>query len=108
MYRQHHGKTPVRRHSDPILIEDETLAHLKIVIATKLRRQESFTATIPMRPRRKRDVRFISKFSLARRPQGTWCPPRSPYQGQTPRHANATPFAPFRRPHTGDRETPRG
>lgn len=31
--------------SDPILIEDETLAHLKIVIATKLRRQESFMMT---------------------------------------------------------------
>lgn len=31
--------------SDPILIEDSTLAHLKIVIATKLRRQESFMMT---------------------------------------------------------------
>jgi len=31
--------------SDPILIEDATLAHLKIVIATKLRRQESFMMT---------------------------------------------------------------
>ncbi|PRB17234.1 hypothetical protein [Microbacterium sp. MYb62] len=31
--------------SDPILIEDVTLAHLKIVIATKLRRQESFMMT---------------------------------------------------------------
>jgi hypothetical protein len=31
--------------SDPILIEDTTLAHLKIVIATKLRRQESFMMT---------------------------------------------------------------
>ncbi|WP_314649420.1 hypothetical protein [uncultured Microbacterium sp.] len=31
--------------SDPIVIEDETLAHLKIVIATKLRRQESFMMT---------------------------------------------------------------
>ncbi|GAA2935232.1 hypothetical protein GCM10010458_18730 [Microbacterium luteolum] len=31
--------------SDPILIEDKTLAHLKIVIATKLRRQESFMMT---------------------------------------------------------------
>lgn len=31
--------------SDPILIEDETLAHLKIVISTKLRRQESFMMT---------------------------------------------------------------
>lgn len=27
----------------PILIDDRALAHLKIVIATKLRRQESFT-----------------------------------------------------------------
>lgn len=27
----------------PIIIEDRTLAHLKVVIATKLRRQESFT-----------------------------------------------------------------
>lgn len=35
--------------SDPILIEDATLAHLKIVIATKLRRQESFMMT--WRPR---------------------------------------------------------
>jgi len=31
--------------SDPILIEDVTLSHLKIVIATKLRRQESFMMT---------------------------------------------------------------
>lgn len=31
--------------SDPILIEDATLAHLKIVISTKLRRQESFMMT---------------------------------------------------------------
>ncbi|AZH77501.1 MULTISPECIES: hypothetical protein [Microbacterium] len=31
--------------SDPILIEDTTLAHLKIVVATKLRRQESFMMT---------------------------------------------------------------
>lgn len=29
--------------TDPIHIEDRALAHLKIVIATKLRRQESFT-----------------------------------------------------------------
>ncbi|MDQ4215589.1 hypothetical protein [Microbacterium capsulatum] len=29
--------------SDPIRIEDRTLAHLKVVIATKLRRNESFT-----------------------------------------------------------------
>ncbi|MFK3676781.1 hypothetical protein ACI2IP_03585 [Microbacterium sp. NPDC090218] len=31
--------------SEPILVEDATLAHLKIVIATKLRRQESFMMT---------------------------------------------------------------
>ncbi|GAB3600557.1 DUF7882 family protein [Microbacterium tumbae] len=31
--------------SDPIPIEDVTLAHLKVVIATKLRRQESFMMT---------------------------------------------------------------
>jgi hypothetical protein len=29
--------------NDPIHIEDRALAHLKVVIATKLRRQESFT-----------------------------------------------------------------
>lgn len=29
--------------SEPVLIEDRALAHLKIVIATKLRRNESFT-----------------------------------------------------------------
>ena len=29
--------------SDPIEIEDRALAHLKVVIATKLRRNESFT-----------------------------------------------------------------
>lgn len=29
----------------PIEIDDETLAHLKIIIATKLRRQESFMMT---------------------------------------------------------------
>jgi hypothetical protein len=31
--------------ADPIHIEDDTLAHLKVVIATKLRRQESFMMT---------------------------------------------------------------
>ncbi|MGW8481658.1 DUF7882 family protein [Microbacterium sp. NPDC055903] len=31
--------------SDPIPIDDVTLAHLKVVIATKLRRQESFMMT---------------------------------------------------------------
>ena len=31
--------------SEPILIEDETLAHLKVIIGTKLRRQESFMMT---------------------------------------------------------------
>ncbi|MEZ7753948.1 hypothetical protein O5Y58_00360 [Microbacterium paraoxydans] len=39
------GRLRYDGHSDPILIEDETLAHLKIVIATKLRRQESFMMT---------------------------------------------------------------
>ncbi|MFJ2369730.1 hypothetical protein [Microbacterium sp. NPDC087665] len=29
--------------TEPILIEDRALAHLKVVIATKLRRNESFT-----------------------------------------------------------------
>jgi hypothetical protein len=28
--------------SEPILIDDETLAHLKVIVGTKLRRQESF------------------------------------------------------------------
>ncbi|WP_396667644.1 hypothetical protein [Microbacterium sp. R86528] len=31
----------------PIHIDDRTLAHLKVVIATKLRRDESFTVTWP-------------------------------------------------------------
>ncbi|MBO0981243.1 hypothetical protein [Microbacterium sp. SD291] len=30
-------------HEEPISIDDRTLAHLKVVIATKLRRHESFT-----------------------------------------------------------------
>lgn len=30
---------------EPIVIDDETLAHLKIVMGTKLRRQESFMMT---------------------------------------------------------------
>lgn len=30
---------------DPIIIEDRLLAHLKVVIATKLRRNESFTVS---------------------------------------------------------------
>lgn len=34
----YYGDTP-----EPILIEDRALAHLKVVIATKLRRNESFT-----------------------------------------------------------------
>lgn len=34
----HYGASP-----DPIHIDDRALAHLKVVIATKLRRQESFT-----------------------------------------------------------------
>jgi hypothetical protein len=29
--------------NEPIMIEDRTLAHLKVVLATKLRRNESFT-----------------------------------------------------------------
>lgn len=29
--------------ADPILVEDRALAHLKVVISTKLRRNESFT-----------------------------------------------------------------
>jgi hypothetical protein len=32
-------------HEEPILIDDATLAHLKVVIATKLRRNESFTVS---------------------------------------------------------------
>ncbi|ALX65652.1 DUF7882 family protein [Microbacterium sp. XT11] len=32
-------------HEEPILIDDTTLAHLKVVIATKLRRNESFTVS---------------------------------------------------------------
>lgn len=39
------GRLRYDGHSDPIVIEDETLAHLKLVIATKLRRQESFMMT---------------------------------------------------------------
>jgi len=31
--------------SDPIQIDDRPLAHLKVVVATKLRRNESFTLT---------------------------------------------------------------
>jgi hypothetical protein len=31
--------------ADPVYIDDETLAHVKVVIATKLRRQESFMMT---------------------------------------------------------------
>ena len=39
------GRLRYDGHSDPIVIEDETLAHLKLVITTKLRRQESFMMT---------------------------------------------------------------
>ena len=39
------GRLRYDGHSDPILIADETLAHLKIVIGTQLRRQESFMMT---------------------------------------------------------------
>ena len=31
--------------SEPIFIDDETLAHLKVIVGTKLRRQESFMMT---------------------------------------------------------------
>lgn len=39
------GKLRYDGTSDPIPIEDDTLAHLKVVIGTKLRRQESFMMT---------------------------------------------------------------
>ena len=39
------GRLKYDNTADPIHIEDETLAHLKVVIATKLRRQESFMMT---------------------------------------------------------------
>ncbi len=45
VYRDHMGRLRYDGTSDPILIEDATLAHLKIVISTKLRRQESFMMT---------------------------------------------------------------
>lgn len=45
VYRAFMGRLRYDGTSEPILIEDETLAHLKIVIATKLRRQESFMMT---------------------------------------------------------------
>jgi hypothetical protein len=38
----------------PIEVDDETLAHLKIVIGTKLRRQESFMMTWPSNTKRPR------------------------------------------------------
>lgn len=37
------GRIYYDSHSDPIRIKDRALAHLKVVIATKLRRNESFT-----------------------------------------------------------------
>lgn len=39
------GRLKYDHTAGPIFIEDVTLAHLKIVIATKLRRQESFMMT---------------------------------------------------------------
>lgn len=39
------GRLKYDNTAEPIHIEDETLAHLKVVIATKLRRQESFMMT---------------------------------------------------------------
>ncbi|WP_404435127.1 hypothetical protein LG322_08180 [Microbacterium aerolatum] len=39
------GKLKYDHTAEPIQIEDVTLAHLKVVIATKLRRQESFMMT---------------------------------------------------------------
>lgn len=39
------GRLKYDNTAEPIYIEDETLAHLKVVIATKLRRQESFMMT---------------------------------------------------------------
>ncbi|MFD5226403.1 hypothetical protein ACFWHT_12345 [Microbacterium sp. NPDC058342] len=38
MGQLYYGNNP-----DPIVIEDRALAHLKVVVATKLRRNESFT-----------------------------------------------------------------
>lgn len=42
-YGRHMGSIQYGGSDDPIHIEDRALAHLKVVIATKLRRQESFT-----------------------------------------------------------------
>ena len=39
------GRLEYNSSRPPIVIEDETLAHLKIIIGTKLRRQESFMMT---------------------------------------------------------------
>ncbi|CAH0157779.1 MULTISPECIES: hypothetical protein [unclassified Microbacterium] len=39
------GRLKYDNTAGPIHIEDETLAHLKVIIATKLRRQESFMMT---------------------------------------------------------------
>jgi len=41
------GRLEYNSSRPPIEVEDETLAHLKVVIATKLRRQESFMMTWP-------------------------------------------------------------
>jgi len=42
-YVQRMGSIQYGGSNDPIHIDDRALAHLKVVIATKLRRQESFT-----------------------------------------------------------------
>lgn len=42
-YISHMGKLVYDSATNPIVIDDRTLTHLKVVIATKLRRQESFT-----------------------------------------------------------------
>jgi len=41
------GKLEYNSSRPPIEVEDDVLAHLKIVISTKLRRQESFMMTWP-------------------------------------------------------------
>lgn len=41
------GRLEYNSSRPPIDVDDETLAHLKVVIATKLRRQESFMMTWP-------------------------------------------------------------
>lgn len=46
------GKLEYNSSRPPIEVDDETLAHLKIVMGTKLRRQESFMMTWPARAER--------------------------------------------------------